>query len=183
MPVAREQVRMDSRVGDHAEVLVDWSARIEAGDDVVISVSVGGHDLAVAVARQLGEREANLLSLYDSAEVERAYLRAAGEFAADPQYERELLERADAVLRLGGGRTTTALADVPAETKQAYRRVREGVREAASRPTGCRRCIPPDRSPSKPAWPSRSTVTSSTVRSSVTGGTGRGDGPAEGDPR
>jgi aminopeptidase len=121
---------MDQRVHDHAEVLVDWSARIEAGDDVVVSVSEGAHDLAVAVARKLGERDANLLSLYDSAEVERAYLRASGEFETDPAYERELFERADAYLRLGGGRNTTALADVPAETKQAYRRAREGIREA-----------------------------------------------------
>ncbi|MFB6295398.1 MAG: aminopeptidase [Halobacteriales archaeon] len=121
---------MDPRVHEHAAVLVDWSARIEAGDDVIVSVSEGAHDLAVAVAGQLGERGANLLSLYGSDEVQRAYLDAAGEFESDPAYERELFERADAYLRLGGGRNTTALADVPAERKQAHRRAREGIREA-----------------------------------------------------
>ena len=38
---------MDDRIREHARTLVDWSARIEAGDDVVLSVSEGAHDLAV----------------------------------------------------------------------------------------------------------------------------------------
>jgi len=47
---------MDSRVRDHAETLVDWSARIDSGDDVVVRVGVEAHDLAVAVVDCLGER-------------------------------------------------------------------------------------------------------------------------------
>ncbi|GAB3039685.1 aminopeptidase [Natronobiforma cellulositropha] len=122
---------MDPRVYEHAEILVDWSARVERGDDVVLSVGPDAHDLAVAVAEKLGERGATLLATYDSSELTRAYLRAHdGEFAADPDYERALYERADVVLRLGGGRNTSAMADVPGETRSAYRRARTGVREA-----------------------------------------------------
>jgi aminopeptidase len=29
---------MDERVREHARTLVDWSARVEAGDDVVVRV-------------------------------------------------------------------------------------------------------------------------------------------------
>ncbi|PSQ49811.1 aminopeptidase, partial [Halobacteriales archaeon SW_12_67_38] len=76
---------MDERIHDHADVLVDWSARIESGDDIVLSVSEGAHDLGVAVAAKLGERGANLLTTYGSAEVNRAYLHAHdGEFDEDP---------------------------------------------------------------------------------------------------
>jgi len=67
---------MDDRVREHAEVLADWSARVEAGDDVIVSVSEGCHDLAVAVSEALGERGANVVTLYSSAEANRAYLRA-----------------------------------------------------------------------------------------------------------
>jgi hypothetical protein len=35
---------MDGRVRDHAETLVDWSARIADGDDVVVRVDNGAHD-------------------------------------------------------------------------------------------------------------------------------------------
>jgi len=122
---------MDPRVYDHAETLVDWSARIGAGDDVVLRVAEGAHDLAVAVAETLGERGANLVTVYSSDEVSRAYLRGHdGGFETDPEYELALYERADSVLSLGGGRNTTALADVPGERRQASVRAREGIREA-----------------------------------------------------
>ncbi|MGQ4554319.1 aminopeptidase [Halobellus sp. GM3] len=121
---------MDERIREHADVLVDWSARIESGDDVVVSVAEGAHDLAVAVAAALGERGANVVTTYASDEVSRAYLRAhPGDFdVADP--ELALYERADAVLFLGGGRNTFATADVDGETRQAAARANRPVREA-----------------------------------------------------
>ena len=122
---------MDERVREHAELLVDWSARIEAGDDVVVRVDEGAHDLGVAVAEALGERGANLLATYAADEMSRAYLRAHdGDFDADPDYERALYDRADSVLSLKGSRNTAAASDVPGDRRQAYRRARQGIREA-----------------------------------------------------
>ena len=122
---------MDERVREHASVLVDWSARIEAGDDVVLSVGPDAHELAVAVAKELGDRGANLLATYSSGEITRAYLRAHdGEFEANPDHERALLEETDVYLSLGGGRNTSAMADVPGERRQAYRNARTEIREA-----------------------------------------------------
>jgi aminopeptidase len=122
---------MDARIRDHAETLVGWSARIGAGDDVVLNVGEGAHDLGVAVAEQLGERGANLLACYDSEELTRAYLRAHEEpFETDPAFELALYERADSVLALRGTRNTSAVADVPEDRQRAYTRAREGVREA-----------------------------------------------------
>jgi aminopeptidase len=122
---------MDERVREHAAVLVDWSARIEAGDNVILSVGPDAHELAVAVAKALGERGASLLATYSSGEVERAYLRAHdGGFDESPTHERALLEETDVYLSLGGGRNTSATADVPGETRQQYRRSRTEIREA-----------------------------------------------------
>ncbi|MFB6307807.1 MAG: aminopeptidase [Haloarculaceae archaeon] len=122
---------MDERVREHARTLVDWSARIEAGDDVVVSVDEGAHDLAVAVAEQLGQRGANLLAVYSSDEVTRAYLRAHEDgFETDPEYERALYEHADSVLFLKGSHNTAGTADVPGERRQAYSRSRQAIREA-----------------------------------------------------
>ena len=122
---------MDQRVHDHAETLVEWSARIEPGDDVVVQVGEGAHELGVAVAEKLGERGANLLACYDSDEMTRAYLSAyEGNFETDPEYELALYDRADSVLALRGTRNTAATADVPDERQQAYARAREEIREA-----------------------------------------------------
>ncbi|WP_408959574.1 aminopeptidase [Natrinema sp. 74] len=121
---------MDERVREHAEVLVDWSARVDAGDDVVVSVGPDAHELAVAVAEALGERGANLLATYSSGEITRAYLRAHdGDFDETPAHERALLENADVYLSLGGGRNTSATADVPGERRRAYNNARSELRE------------------------------------------------------
>ena len=122
---------MDDRIRDHARTLVEWSARIEAGDDVVVEVGEGAHDLGVAVAEQLGETGANLLATYRSPELQRAYLRAHdGDFTADPDYELALYERADSVLILKGSRNTAGSADVPGDRRQAHSKARQAIREA-----------------------------------------------------
>jgi len=117
---------------------------VSEGDDVVCVASEGTHELAVAVARAVGERGATLVTLSGSAEVRRAYLLGYGAYAgvdedesderelefSDAAHELALYENADVVLILGGGRNTAALADVPATVRQAASRARTGVREA-----------------------------------------------------
>jgi aminopeptidase len=121
---------MDERIREHARTLVDWSARVERGDDVVVSVDEGAHDLAVAVCAELGERGASVVTTYSSAELDRAYLRAHdGDFVASDA-ELALYERADVVLRLGGPRNTTATADVAGDRQAAYARAHRPAREA-----------------------------------------------------
>jgi aminopeptidase len=121
---------MDERVRDHARTLVDWSARIEAGDAVVVSVAEGAHDLAVAVAAELAARDADPVFTYASGEVARATLRNRESYTEDPAHELALYEGSDAVLHLGGGRNTAATADVPGDRRRASARATRGVREA-----------------------------------------------------
>jgi len=122
---------MDERTREHARTLVEWSARIEAGDDVVVEVGEEARDLGVAVAEQLGAVGANLLATYRSSELRRAYLRAHdGDFVPDPEYELALYERADSVLILKGSRNTAGSADVPGNRRQAHSKARQAIREA-----------------------------------------------------
>ena len=121
---------MDDRVREHAAVLVDWSARIEEGDDVVVSVAHDAHDLGVAVAEKLGEIGANPVYTYSSGEVSRAYLQAHDGGFEVGEHERGLIESADAYLKLGGSRNTAAAADVPGDTLAAYRAARTEIGEA-----------------------------------------------------
>ena len=121
---------MDERIREHAEVLVEWSARVDPGDDVVVDVAEDAHDLGVAVAEKLGEVGANVVTTYGADEVTRAYLKSHdGDFEAG-DHELALLENADVYLRLGGGRNATATADVGSDVRQAYSRARSEIREA-----------------------------------------------------
>jgi aminopeptidase len=123
---------MDDRIHEHARTIVGWSARIESGDDVVLHVGEDAHDLGVAVAEALGERGANLVSCYRSDELTRAYLRAAeDDFDTDPAFELALYEQADSAIYLRGTRNTSASADIPSETREAYAQARKGIREAS----------------------------------------------------
>jgi aminopeptidase len=120
---------MDQRIHDHAAVLVDWSAQIEAGDDVVVRVDEGAHDLAVAVAEILGERGANYLATYISDEVKSAFLRGHdADFEANPDFEVAMLEKADAVLSLRAKRNTAEKAAVPEGRRAAYKRSRTDIK-------------------------------------------------------
>ncbi|WP_435361396.1 aminopeptidase [Haloarchaeobius sp. DFWS5] len=122
---------MDERIHEHAEVLVDWSAQVEDGDNVVVNVGADAHELAVAVAEKLGERGANMTTQYSSGEVSRAYLTAHdGDFDEDPAHQLALFENADVYLRLGGERNTSAHADVPAATRQASAKANQQIRDA-----------------------------------------------------
>ncbi len=122
---------MDERIHEHARILSDWSADIGSGDNVVMSVEDGAHELAVAVAEQVGKRNANLLTTYASGEIDRAYLRAhSEEFDADPAHAKSLYENADVVLALNAGHNANTLTDVPHDTKQAYDTATQDVREA-----------------------------------------------------
>ncbi|MFC4552853.1 MULTISPECIES: aminopeptidase [Halorussus] len=122
---------MDERTRDHAEVLVDWSTRVEAGDDVVVRVDDGAHDLAVAVAEKLGEVGANVLPTYISDEVEAAFVRGHdGGFDEDPDFELAMLERADSVLSLRGKTNVAEKSSAPGDRLAAYKKSRQGIRTA-----------------------------------------------------
>jgi aminopeptidase len=144
---------MDDRVREHARVLVEWSARVESGDNVVVSVTEGAHDLGVAVAEQLGEVGANPVWLYGSGdvfsrfgEVGSAYLGAHdGEFD-DPEHLLALFESADVVLRLGGGRNTAEEAAVSDGTRRAVRESMSDVRAALGYETDWVSTVHPTRS-------------------------------------
>ena len=121
---------MDQRILDHADLLLDWSARVESGDHVVIEVGPAAHELAVAIANGLGERGATYHTTYASSEVGRAYLTGTEGDIPESVPARAMYESADVVLRIRGGRNRSTMADVPSERKQAGRRANQAIREA-----------------------------------------------------
>lgn len=123
---------MDPRIRDHAEILVDWSARVDPGDRVVLQIDEGSVPLGIAVAEVLAEREASLLTTFSADDIHRAYLKhfPGADFPEDPEHALAMYEQTDVLLRLRGGTNTSALADVPPSVRQANSRANRGVREA-----------------------------------------------------
>ncbi|MFC4550577.1 MULTISPECIES: aminopeptidase [Halorussus] len=119
---------MDPRIRTHAEVIVDHSAKIEPGDNVLVQAPPVAEDLAAAVAERIGEVGANPAVSLRSTRANRAYLRAS-----DPEdlelHDHSLaqMEETDAVVIVKGSVNTAEPSDVPPETMVAYQRAQEPV--------------------------------------------------------
>ncbi|MFB6103182.1 MAG: aminopeptidase [Haloplanus sp.] len=118
---------MDPRIRTHAEVIVDHSTRIEAGDNVVISMPAAAEDLAVVLHEVLGDRGANPVYLNNSERAARAFLRASDDDFETPSHQLALFEEADAFVIARGGANVSEQSDVTPETNAAYRRAMRPV--------------------------------------------------------
>lgn len=143
---------IDRRIREHAETAVDWSLRVAPGEQVLLRVDDGAHDLAVAAAEAIGERGAVPVALCASHAVRDAYLAGVERTVDDqghsgigagrdrvgddacfpePSAERALYEAVDKVLAIERSAEPNDAA-VGGGIRSAYRRARSGVRDAAT---------------------------------------------------
>jgi aminopeptidase len=121
---------MDPRIREHARILVDHSAAIESGDNVLVSAPPVAEDLAVAIYEELGKRDANPMSMGGNARASRAFLRAADPEAFElPEHMLAAVEAADATIRVRADRNTNEQGDVDPDVNTAFQKVREPITE------------------------------------------------------
>ncbi|XVH32977.1 aminopeptidase [Haloferacaceae archaeon DSL9] len=121
---------MDPRIREHAEIIVDHSVSLEAGDNVVIQMAPEAEDLAVALYELAGDRGANPVWLTYSQRADRAFLRAneGGEFDT-PEHQLAFYEETDVFVIARSGANVTEQSDVDPETNAAYRRAFQPVQK------------------------------------------------------
>jgi len=120
---------MDPRVREHARTVVDHSAGIESGDQVVISAPAAASDLVVALYEECADRGAHPVSLRSDARASRAFLRAHDGDFETPEHLLAMYEEMDAYVAVRGDVNATETADVDPETNAAYRRAMKPVLE------------------------------------------------------
>jgi aminopeptidase len=121
---------MDSRIREHAEILVDHCTDIERGDNVVVDVPLAGEDLAVALAEKLAERGAITNRRIRSSRASRAYLRSLDEDdVALNEMRRAEVEAADALISVRGDYNTHETGDVPPEINSAMQAANKEIQE------------------------------------------------------
>jgi len=105
---------MDSRIDEHARVLVEWSTEVKRGDMVVIRATPNSHDLAVAVAKYVGKAGGRSVMLMDSEEAARAFFDGADDETLQvfPKHYMALAESSDVFIGLSAPVNTKALANV-----------------------------------------------------------------------
>ncbi|WP_266078975.1 aminopeptidase [Haladaptatus caseinilyticus] len=122
---------MDSRIRKHAEIIVDHSLDIEAGDNVVLRVPSVADELAIALSRRLGERGAFPLVMNGRRDRKRAaFLKSVDSAHLNtPEHEQALFEAADAVVHVRADENASDMSDVDAETHAAYNQAYQPIQE------------------------------------------------------
>ncbi|WP_137284178.1 aminopeptidase [Halorussus salinisoli] len=122
---------MDSRVREHAEIVVDHSTEIEAGDNVVVSAPPAGEDLTLALCEVVGERGAFPLHVAGRKDESRTkFLRSVAADDLDaPDHELALAEAADVWIHVRAHDNVAELSAVSSETMSAFRKAQLPVRE------------------------------------------------------
>ena len=121
---------MDPRIRQHADILVDHSTDVQAGDNVLVRAPAVAEDLAVAVFERLGDRGANPSLAMRSSRADRAFLRATDEEDFELHgHELAEMEETDVVIIVKGARNTAETSDVPPEKTAAMARANSAVSE------------------------------------------------------
>ena len=112
---------MDPRIREHAEVVVEHSLDLQAGDNLVIDAHPVSADLVVALHELAADRDVNPLVVQDrlGERYTRASLRNRDEFET-PSHVMALYEEMDAYIAIRGSANVTETSDVDPETNAAY---------------------------------------------------------------
>jgi aminopeptidase len=122
---------MDPRVREHAELIVDHSTEVEAGDNVVISASSAAEDLTLALCEAVGERGGSPFHVsYRQDKTRAAFLKAVDPDDLDaPDHELALAEAADVWIHVRANQNIADMSAVSGETMAAFRKAQLDVRE------------------------------------------------------
>ena len=121
---------MDPRIHEHAEIVVDHSTRVEAGDDVSVVAPPAAEDLVVALAEKLGERGANPSMTMSSSRAHRAFMRASDPDDFElPGHSMAAMEETDVVIFVGASENANETSDVDPEATAAFAQARQPLQQ------------------------------------------------------
>ena len=120
---------MDERIEEHAKILVEWSTKIEEGDNVVIKAGEEAKELVIALKKEIAKKGANPVTLYSSNEANRAYFKNfEGEFET-PEHVLAMMEKTDVLIGISSDPNLTAMSDVPGKLLAEYSKARKPIQE------------------------------------------------------
>ena len=123
---------MDPRVREHAAIVANHSAGIEAGDNVVIDAHGTAADLVTALFEECADVGANPLAISQRMgdRFRRGYLRNADPDGFElPSHEMALFEEMDVYVAIRSGGNVTQTSDVDSDVQMAYDKVRRPLLE------------------------------------------------------
>lgn len=122
---------MDSRITQHAEIIVNWSTQVLKGDMVLIRTGPEAHDLLKALAREIAKKGASYAIMLEDNETLRSYLTHANNqtLSLFPKHYEAILRRSDVVIWVDAPESIESLADIDSEKLTLRARTREPLFE------------------------------------------------------
>jgi aminopeptidase len=122
---------MDPRIREHAEIIVNHSVDLEAGDNVVVDAHPVAEDLVVALHEVIGDMGANPVttSQRTGKRQQRAYLRSSDEEFDTPEHELALIQNTDVYIAIRATDNATQTSDVDPEISAAYQQAQRPILE------------------------------------------------------
>ena len=122
---------MDPRVVEHARIIVEWSAEIKRGDNVVISASPQAQDLVVALNREIARVGAHVINTMDLQDASKAYLDAADEktLSEIPEHLMALMEKSDVLIYVRAPSNTRTMASIDPQKMLLVAKSRQPLRD------------------------------------------------------
>lgn len=105
---------MDPRISKHAEILVNYSAKIKKGDNLLIQVSDAGIDLAIEIYKKAAQLGANPLILNSPTEAMRGYYELTPKkfLKSFPSHIYALAKASNAIISIMSSNNTRFLSNV-----------------------------------------------------------------------
>jgi aminopeptidase len=107
---------LDSRITEHAKIVVDYSCEVKKGDDcVIVTNSYEGLPLVREIAAEIGKNGAFLTVMLSDDSINRAYIMNADEGTLEilPKQRKIFYENLDVYFRIVATTNTQELMDVP----------------------------------------------------------------------
>ena len=136
--------RMDPRIEQHAEILVDYSCEVKEGDHVVVVVEDHGQQLAHEIVKKVAERGGTTVIIQRSPAMERALLDAApdkyvGNF---PDHLFEMIKKTDVYIKIQSTANTRAMGNVSSEKLIKYQLMQKPLKKEILKRRWCGTLFP-----------------------------------------
>jgi len=120
---------VDSRIEEHAKILVEWSTEVRQGDMVGILTSPQGHELSLAVVKQVAKAGGRPLVMLWTDEISRAFFDGASNETIQlfPKHFLALVENVDVVIAIYAPDNTKILAGVSPEKQMLDARTMQPI--------------------------------------------------------
>ncbi|MCT9095619.1 aminopeptidase [Haloarchaeobius sp. HME9146] len=122
---------MDSRIEQHADILVNHSTNIQPGDKVIVAAPPEASDLVAAVFKKLGEVGARPVQLTQDSRAMREFVLAVDPETLDlPEHLQALMDETDVLIGISGSSNKNETSDVPPEKIMALAKLNKPIQDA-----------------------------------------------------